>query len=92
MKYGNLLENETNNFNNLSDVFDADVKSNFSYLNFGKRSSNAKKSQDHFKDKANKWVVETALDMNTNINELGGIKMEKEIGKLKSHVQNASTS
>ena len=92
MKYENLLENEIKNFNNSSDIFDADVKSNFSSLNFGKRSSNAKKSRDNYKDKTNKWVVETALDMNTNINELGGIKMEKETDKLKSHVQNASTS
>ena len=29
--------------------------------------------------------------MNINKDELGGIKMEKETGELKSHVQNAST-
>ncbi|KAJ9681258.1 hypothetical protein PVL29_020235 [Vitis rotundifolia] len=89
---GNLLENETENFSNLSDISDADVKSNASSLNFGKRGSDAEKSRDHSKDRADKWFVETALDTNTNRDELGGIKMEKETGELKSHVQNASTS
>ena len=70
----------------------ADVKSNASSLNFGKNGSDAEKSWDHSKDKADKWVVKTALDMNINRDELGGIKMEKEIGELKSHVQNANTS
>ena len=48
------LENETKNFNNSSDIFDVDVKSNASSLNFGKRGSNTKKSRDHSKDRADK--------------------------------------
>ena len=37
LKSENLLENETENFNNLSDIFDADVKSKISSLNLVKR-------------------------------------------------------
>ena len=65
------LENETKNFNNSSDISNVDIMSNSSFLNFGKRSSNTEKSQDHSKDKADKWVVETTLDMNINRDELG---------------------
>ncbi|CBI40483.3 unnamed protein product, partial [Vitis vinifera] len=54
---GNLLENETENFNNLSDISDADVKSNDSSSNFGKRGSDAEKSPDHSKDRADKWPL-----------------------------------
>ena len=43
-------------------------------------------------DKADKIVVEIALDMNINRYELGSIKMEKETEELKSYVQNASRS
>ena len=86
------MENEIENFNKSSDISDADVKSNVSSLNFGKKGLDAKKSWDHSKDRADKWVVEITLDMNINRDELGGIKMEKETRELKSHVQNASTS
>ena len=48
------LENETKNFNNSSDISNVDIMSNSSFLNFGKRSSNTEKSQDHSKDKADK--------------------------------------
>ena len=71
LKSKNLLENETKNFNNSIDISNLDVMSNASFLNFGKRSSNTEKSQDHSKDKANKWVVKTTLDMNINRDELG---------------------
>ena len=54
LKFGNLLENEIENFDNSSDISDADVKSNASSLNFGKRGSNAEKSQDHSKDRVDK--------------------------------------
>ena len=86
------MENETDNFNNLSDISDADVKSNASSLNFGKNGPYAEQSRDHSKEKVDKWVVETTLDMNINRDELSGINMEKETRELKSHVQNASTS
>ena len=91
LKSRNLLGNETNNFNNSSNIFYANVKSIASSLNFGKMSLNVEKSWDYSKDKANRWVAETVLDMNINRDELGGIKMEKETGELKSYVQNAST-
>ena len=70
------MENEIENFNNLSDISDADVKSNASSLNFGKNGPDVEQSHDHSKDKADKWVVETTLDMNINRDELSGIKME----------------
>ena len=87
-----MLEHERENFSNFGDISDADVKSNASSLNFGKRVSGVENSRDHSKDRADKWVVETALDMNTNRNELGRIKMEKETVELKFLVQNTSTS
>ena len=78
-------------FNSSSDISDANVKSNASSLNFGKKGLDVEKSRDHCKNEVDKWVVKTALDMNINRDALGGIKMEKETKELKSHVQNAST-
>ena len=41
-------------------------------------------------DRADKIVVEIAIDMNINRYELGSIKVAKETEELKSYVQNAS--
>ena len=54
LKSENLLENETKNFNNSSDISNVDVMSNASFFNFDKRSSNTEKRQNHSKDKADK--------------------------------------
>lgn len=87
-----MFEKERDNSGNSGDISDADAKSNASTLSIGKWGSGAENSRDRSKDRADKWVVESALEMNTNRGALGSIKSGKETGELKSSVRNAITT